>query len=427
MPNDKIKKIKAKEILDSRGFPTVEVELFTPAGFFKASVPSGVSTGKYEAMEIRDNGKKSNGRGVKKAIKNIEEKIFPRIKNKSVSNLGEIDRILIDLDGTENKSKLGVNAILPVSLAICRAGASASGLPLWEYISKLAEIWSPVIMPSPMFLAVEGGRHAKNLKNKIDFQEFLIIIEASSFKEKLQAGKEIYEHLGFLLEREYGEEAAKTGYEGGFNPEMEIEAEIIAFILKAAQEKGYAKQIKIGLDAAASSFYKNKLYYLEGGYFKRENLLEFYAEICAKYPVISVEDPFCEEDWLGFQMIVQNLGGRVTIVGDDLTATNIKRMEEAKNKNACSGVIIKPNQIGTVSETIAAAKLAKKYGWKIIVSHRAGETGDDFIADLAVGVRADFIKSGAPFPKERMAKYNRLVEIEKEITQHSGNLLKETQ
>lgn len=365
----KIDKLKAREILDSRGKPTVEVKLETGKGVFVASVPSGASRGKHEAVEIK----------AAKAVKNVNEIIAPKLKGGNPTKQKEIDEIMIKLDATENKSKLGANAILAVSIAVCRAGAKSKNLSLWKYISQIVKIKSN--LPKPSVLLIEGGVHGKK---KLDFQEFMIIT-------KFQQAREIYHKLGDILDTD-------LGYEGGFAPSVSTAQEALDFIMEAAS--GY--NIKIGLDCAASHFKKNKYQ------------LNFYQELVEKYPIIFLEDPFGEEDWESFQEITEKLGKKITIIGDDLLTTNIKRMKLAKTKKACNGAIIKPNQIGTVTETLEAAKLAKSFGWKIMVSHRAGETNDDFIADLAVGIGADFIKSGGPTKPERLVKYNRLLKIEEE-------------
>ncbi len=397
----KIKSIKAKEILDSREKPTVEVELETDKGVFLASVPSGASTGKNEVLELRD----KDGRGVSKAIENINKIIAPKLKGKDPTEQEEIDKIMIELDGTENKSKLGANAILAVSIAVCRAGAKAKRIPLYKYIAKLVEAGPPRALPVPCFNIIEGGVHAAN---NLDIQEFLAVPQGKSFSGNLRAGIKIYKKLKEILESK-----TKTGDEGGFAPKLSKTSKALDLIIKAAEES--KTKIKIGLDCAASQFYKNDKYKMEDKVFFRDGLFLFYQDLIKKYPIIFMEDPFSQNDWSGFSNITKEFGKNIEIFGDDFLTTNIKRMQEAKEKKACNGTILKPNQIGTITETIEAAKLAKEFGWKIMVSHRSGETEDDFIADLAVGVGADYIKSGAPGPKERMAKYNRLLKIEKEV------------
>lgn len=435
--DSKIKNLKAREILNSRGNPTVEVELETNDGVFRASVPSGTSTGRYEAMELRDGGKRYQGRGVLKAIVNVNEIILPKLKGKDPIKQKEIDELMIELDGTRNKAKLGANAILPVSIAVCRAGAKAKKIPLWKYISKLTENSSLSIkIPVPCFNIVEGGAHAGN---NLDIQEFMIIPQKKSFLENLQAGSEIYHILKEILKKIFGKQAINIGDEGGFAPPISNTKGTLDLISKAinlqtkraptskfgGEGRGQSAKIGLpsttsgkvvlGLDCAASQFYKDNKYHLEGTVFTKEGLLLFYQDLMKNYPMIFLEDPFAEEDWQSFQKFTKKFAKRINIIGDDLLATNIERIKEARQKKACNGIIIKPNQIGTISETLEAVKLAKSFGWQIIVSHRSGDTCDDFISDLAVGIGADLIKAGAPARGERVAKYNRLLRIEEEM------------
>jgi len=443
-------KIKAKEILDSNQKPTVEVELETDFGVFKASVPSGVSTGKYEAVELRD----EYDKGVKRAISNIERIIAPALEKEDLSDQKRIDDILIKLDGTQNKSRLGANAILAVSIAVCRIGAAARKISLYQYVFQLAGVRPPVALPKPAFNMIEGGKHASYLADsKLAFQEFMVVPQKESFKENLEAGQKIYQKLKGILGKKYGKENVKLSAEGAFSAPIQEICEALDLILKAAEKAGEEENIhpvksrkagilpkaelfngvKIAIDAAASEFSLHRQQFMipgEGGDYRidgrlifKKELLDFYKNLVEKYLIISIEDPFWEEDFDSFvelrkiigpetQQVGYGVKDRVIIFGDDLTASNIGRIRMAKERRACSGLILKPNQIGTVTETIDAAKLAKSYGWKIMVANRAGETEDDFIADLAVGIEAEFIKSGAPFPKERMAKYNRILEIE---------------
>ncbi len=423
MKNSKIKSIEAREILDSRGEPTIEVELKTDLGIFRASVPSGASKGKYEAKELRDNGKRYYGKGVLRANKNINEIIAPKLKDKNSTQQKEIDELMIELDGTGDKSNLGANAILAVSIATCRAGAAAKNLSLWKHINQLSENGSRTIrLPRPCFNVMNGGAHAGN---DLDIQEFMVLPREKSFSGNLQIGSEIYHTLKAVLRKELGEQATNIGDEGGFAPLISRTEEALNLIAKAIQNHQNMlsaslqdisdRNIKIGLDCAASQFYKDKKYQLEGTVFTKEGLLVFYQSFLKNYPIIFLEDPFSEEDWQGFQGITKELGERITIVGDDLLTTNIERIKKAQDKKACSGLILKPNQIGTITETLEAVKLAKSFRWKIIVSHRSGDTCDDFISDLAVGIGADFIKAGAPARGERVAKYNRLLRIEEEL------------
>ncbi len=409
-PRSRINSLRGREILDSRGIPTVEVNLETDFGNFLSSVPSGVSTGKYEAVELRD----EDGRGVKKTIENIERVIIPVLNKEDLSDQKRVDEILIQLDGTKNKSRLGANAILAVSIAVCRAIAKSKKLPLYQYISELAKIVTPKVLPRPSFNMIEGGKHAKYGPA---FQEFMIVPQKRSFKDNFEEGKRVYKKLNKLLKKEF--KNIKFSDEGAFSAPIDV-YKALNIILEAGYEGNvgsyaYGTSNQIAIDAAASEFFENGNYNFEGKIVLREELMEIYGDLIKRYPVISIEDPFYEEDFESFAELEKEIGDRVIIFGDDLTVSNIERIKMAQERNSCSGLILKPNQIGTVTETLEAAKLAKSYGWKIMVANRAGETEDDFIADLAVGIGADFIKSGAPFPKERMAKYNRLVKIEEEL------------
>jgi enolase len=452
----KIKNLKAREILDSRGNPTVEVELITDDGIFFASVPSGASVGKYEAVELRDGEKRYRGRGVLKAVKNVNEIIAPKLIGKDPRNQKEIDQLMIELDGTKNKSKLGANAILAVSMAVCRAGAAAKGLPLWQYIlSSFAAVdvkHRHVYFPLVCFNIINGGVHAGN---DLDFQEFMIVPysraklgtaygsrarlyrgclaigenrpQKNSFAENLRIASEIYHELKETLAKKYGKLATNLGDEGGFAPPIGFPDEAIELILEAVKKLNYEKEIKLILDVASSQFFEGGKYEMKMGVFTREGLLRYYQNLIKNYPILGLEDPFAEDDFDGWKLSTSNLDSQILIIGDDLTATNPERIKLAKEKGLCNAMILKVNQIGTVSEALEAAKLAKDFGpegespvpygagWKIMVSHRSGETNDDFISDLAVGISADFIKAGAPARGERVAKYNRLLKIEEEI------------
>jgi len=421
----KIKSIKAREILDSRGNPTVEVVLITEQGLFQASVPSGASKGKYEARELRDGGKRFQGMGVQKAVNNVNKIIGPRLRGEEVTNQKKIDNLMIKLDGTKNKSKLGANAICGVSMAVCRAGAVAKNFPLYQYIAKLRGVrpgsdsgltLSPLSpMPTPCFNVINGGLHAGN---ELDFQEFMILPQTKTFQKSLQIATEIYQELKKIIKEKYIDLAINLGDEGGFAPPVRAPEEAIELILKSAKNLGYQKKVKIILDVAASQFFVDGKYKIKFGVFTSEGFLRYYSNLIQKYPILGLEDPFSDDDWQGWQMLIENCKLKIEnflVIGDDLLATNPKRIKEAKEKDACNAAIIKPNQVGTITETIEAAKLAKSFGWKIMVSHRSGETNDDFISDLAVGIGADFIKAGAPARGERVAKYNRLLEIENEI------------
>ena len=407
----KIKDIKAREILDSRGNPTVEVELITENGLFLASVPSGASVGRYEAKEIRDGEDRYRGKGVLEAIRNIEKTITPNLKDIEINSQRQVDEILISIDGTKDKSNLGANAILPISMAICRALASAKNTPLYRYIDEIYETASKgevLKLPTPCFNIINGGSHAGN---NLDFQEFMIIPQLESFSLNLQAGSEIYHNLKDVLKKDFGKDAINVGDEGGFAPNLNLAEEALDLTIRAIGISGYRDRVNIALDVAASEFYKNGKY----GMRSRDEMIQYYLELIEKYPITSIEDPFNEDDFEGFSILTGRSGKEVDIVGDDLLVTNIERIEIAQKKEACNGLLLKVNQIGTVTEALEAAKLARLNNWKIMVSHRSGETNDDFIADLAVGISADYIKSGAPARGERVVKYNRLLKIEDEI------------
>ena len=422
MKKSKVKSIKAREILDSRGNPTVELDLTTDLGCFSASVPSGASKGKYEALELRDGGKRYQGKGVLKAVNNINKIIGPKLIGKNPFKQKEIDDFLIKLDGSENKSKLGANAILAVSMAVCRAGAAANNLPLFKYIGGLSSITStedsPPIIPTPCFNIINGGVHAGN---ELDFQEFMVVPQFKEFSKNLEVVSEIYQELKKIIKEKYGDQAINVGDEGGFAPPCRTPEEALDLILKAAKNLGYQQKIKIILDIAASQFFEKNNYKMRIGMFNREGLLNYYFSLIKKYPIIGLEDPFSEDDWQGWQQLSSKFkvqSSKFLIIGDDLLATNPERIKMAKEKDACNSAIIKPNQIGTVTEAIEAVKLAKFYEWKIIVSNRSGETNDNFISDFALGIGADFIKAGAPARGERIAKYNRLLKIEEELWQN---------
>jgi len=412
----KIKKIKAREILDSRGNPTLEVELETDFGKFFASVPSGASKGKYEAVELRDGGKRYLGKGVKKAIENINEVIAKKLKGLDVTKQKEIDQALIELDGTENKSKLGANAICGVSLVVCKAGAGTKNLPFYKYISEIGN-WKLEIgkFPRPLFNIINGGAHAGN---DLDFQEFMVCPKGRSFSENLRIGAEIYHRLKEIISKKYGKLATNLGDEGGFAPPIKDPEIAIKLILETAKSLNYQNKISIILDVAASQFFDGKKYKTKIGNFSGKELAKFYLKLIKKYPIEGIEDPFAQDDfksWQSFTSKLEHLTSHILIIGDDLTVTNPKRIKTAKEKGLCNAIVVKINQIGTVTEAIESVKLAKFFGWKIMVSHRSGETTDDFIADFAVGIGADFIKSGAPARGERVAKYNRLLKIEEEL------------
>ena len=407
----KITYIRAREILDSRGVPTVEVSLESENGVFVDSVPSGASTGKREAVELRD-GDESRyfGKGVLCVILNIQNIISKAVVGYQVTNQKEIDNAMIELDSREDKSKLGANAIMAVSLATARAGAKANAKELYNHIALISN--SEIKMPSPCFNVINGGKHAGN---ELQFQEFMINFEGHTLKDQVRMASETYHKLKEIISAKYGKENTNVGDEGGFAPKISSPKEALDLIIRAAKELDYLNDLKIFLDVAASEFYdKKEDRYILGKehILTREELIEYYKELCNEYPIKSIEDPFDENDFEGFRMFNQEMLGNLLIIGDDLTTTNIKSIEKAYTKNAMNGLLVKINQIGTVSEAIEAVNLAKSYNYKIMVSHRSGETIDDFIADFAVGVGADYIKSGAPARGERVSKYNRLLRIQ---------------
>src|SRR3989344_2910819 len=403
-----IKSIKGREILDSRGYPTIEVALATESGIYIASVPSGTSTGKYEAKELRDGGDRYLGLGVQKAIENINQIIAPALCGKNPQEQQEIDNLMIKLDGTPDKSKLGANAILGVSIAVLRAGAGAEGVPLWQWIAEIAK--TKPLLPFPCLLYVEGGVHGRG---NVDAQEFMVTLEDDSFHEQLRLGTETYHALREILNKKLGKASTNVGLEGGFTPPVQETEDVLDLIMEATKKNG-AKNLKIIIDMAAGTFFKNDRYYFEGESFDQKDLTIFYTKLCQKYPIAGIEDPFAEDDWVGFKGITQNLGQKINIIGDDLLATNIQRIQEAQKNGACNALILKPNQAGTVSETVKAAKLALEHNWDVFVKHRSGETCDTFLADLAVGLGTGFLMAGAPNRGERGAKYNRVLMIEQE-------------
>lgn len=416
-----IKSILARQIFDSRGNPTVEVDLVTDLGLFRAAVPSGASTGIYEALELRDNVKSEyHGKGVKTAINNINAIIAPELVKAGleVTEQTAIDNFMLKLDGTENKSKLGANAILGVSLAVAKAGAAKKGIPLYRHLADLSGN-KDIILPVPAFNVINGGSHAGN---KLAMQEFMILpTGASSFTEAMRMGSEVYHHLKKVIKDKFGLDATAVGDEGGFAPNILNNKDGLELIKVAIEKAGYTGKIEIGMDVAASEFHKEGKYDLD---FKNPNsdkskwitpdqLLELYQEFIKCYPIVSIEDPFDQDDWPAWTKITGATG--IQIVGDDLTVTNPKRIQTAVEKKACNCLLLKVNQIGTVTESIQAHNLAKANNWGTMVSHRSGETEDTFIADLVVGLSTGQIKTGAPCRSERLAKYNQILRIEEEL------------
>ncbi len=408
-----IKNIYSREILDSRGNPTVEVDLVLENDIFaRAAVPSGASTGDFEAMELRDNDKnRYMGKGVLTAVNNINSEIRNALIGIDINNQENIDNILIKLDGTENKSRLGANAILGVSMAACKAGAKANDSTLYEYLS----ISSDYVMPIPMMNILNGGSHAENT---VDIQEFMIFpIRANSFSNALRIGTEIFHQLKSELSQK-GMNTA-VGDEGGFAPNLESNEEAIEIILKAITNAGYkpGEEIFIALDVAASEFFKNDLYTLEseGESYSSGEMINYLSNLVKKYPIISIEDGLDQSDWSGWEKLNLEIGTNVQIVGDDLTVTNINRLKRAIDQKSMNSILIKLNQIGTITETVQAVKLAKKVGFGAIISHRSGETEDTIISDFSVAMGMGQIKTGSLSRSDRVAKYNQLIRIEEQL------------
>jgi len=413
-----IESVKAREIIDSRGNPTVEVEVLLVDGSAgMASVPSGASTGKYEAVELRDGDKnRYGGLGVLRAVDNVNRGIAPELVGMSVLDQAAIDGRLIELDGTANKSRLGANAILGVSLAVAKAGADFLGLPLYRYLGGARAN----VLPVPMLNVVNGGKHAPD---STDFQEFMIVpAGADDFRRAMQMSSEVYHCLHKVLQ----ERGLNTGVgdEGGFAPVLSHNREAVELILAAIDLAGYkaGRDLFLALDPAASTFYQDGKYVLsrEGRSLTSGEMVDFYAKWVSEYPIISIEDGLAEDDWTGWALLVAKLGAKTQLVGDDLYVTNIERLERGIAENCSSSILIKLNQIGTLSETMGVIKRAQRAGWTTVVSHRSGETEDTAIADLAVAADAEFIKAGAPCRSERLAKYNRLLRIEEELGDGAG-------
>ncbi|KAF9260831.1 enolase [Marasmius fiardii PR-910] len=419
-----ITKIHARQIFDSRGNPTVEVDVFTAKGRFRAAVPSGASTGVHEAVELRD-GDKNNyvGKGVAKAVSNVNNIIAPELIKAGlpVTSQKDIDDFLIKLDGTSNKGKLGANAILGVSIAVAEAAAAEKGVPLYQHFADLAGVKPPFVLPTPAFNVINGGSHAGN---KLAFQEFMLLpTGATSFTEAMKIGTETYHTLKKVISAKYGIDAVNVGDEGGFAPNVSGADESLELLTEAIKKAGYEGKIKIALDVASSEFYKDGKYDLD---FKNANsdptkwitgieLAELYLKYVEKYPIVSIEDPFDQDDWEAWTHFTKKSG--IQIVGDDLTVTNPTRIKTAIEKKACNGLLLKVNQIGTISESIQAAQLAQSDGWGVMISHRSGETENTIIADLSVALGVGQIKTGAPARSERVAKYNALLRIEEELAQ----------
>ncbi|MCP2520786.1 phosphopyruvate hydratase [Candidatus Aminicenantes bacterium AC-708-M15] len=410
----RIKSIRAREILDSRGNPTVETEIELESGVrVRASVPSGASTGKHEALELRDGDKKRYlGKGVLKAIRNVNEVIAPKLKGWEVARQREIDEFLINLDGTSNKQNLGANAILSVSLAVAKAAAKELNLPIYQYLGGVEKN----VLPVPLINILNGGSHADN---NVDIQEFMIVpAGAPSFKEALRISAEVFHSLKSVLKKK-GLSTA-VGDEGGFAPDLKSNEQAIEFIMESIEKAGYkpGKEVFIALDVAASELYENGEYVFKKSDKSRKTssqLIEFYMDLIEKYPIISIEDGLAEDDWQGWKELTQQLGRKIQLVGDDIFVTNPERLKKGINNDIANSILIKFNQIGTLTETINTINLAKKAGYTTILSHRSGETEDTFLADASVGLNTGQIKTGSLSRSERIAKYNQLLRIEEEL------------
>lgn len=415
--------VYAREVLDSRGNPTVEVEVYTESGAFgRALVPSGASTGEYEAVELRD-GDKSRylGKGVQNAVNNVNEIIAAEIIGFDVTDQVAVDQALIELDGTENKGKLGANAILGVSMAVARAAADFLELPLYQYLGG----FNAKTLPTPMMNIINGGEHADN---NVDIQEFMVMpVGAETFKEALRMGAEIFHNLKAVL-KDKGLNTA-VGDEGGFAPNLGSNEEALKTIVEAIEKAGYkpGEQVKLAMDAASSEFYNKEdgKYHLkgEGKVLSSEEMVSFYEDLVSKYPIISIEDGLDENDWEGHKLLTERLGKKVQLVGDDLFVTNTKKLSEGIERGISNSILIKVNQIGTLTETFDAIEMAKRAGYTAVISHRSGETEDSTIADIAVATNAGQIKTGAPSRTDRVAKYNQLLRIEDQLagmSQYAG-------
>ena len=405
----KIKDVIGREILDSRGNPTVEVDVVLESGIVgRAAVPSGASTGEREALELRDGGTRYMGKGVLKAVSHVNNELRNLVIGYDVFDQKALDYAMIELDGTETKSRFGANAILGVSMAAMKAAALEKGLPLYRYVGN------GTILPKPMMNIINGGAHADN---KLDFQEFMIIPQADTIKERVRIGSEVFHNLKKVL-NEKGL-ATGVGDEGGFAPDLNSNTEGFELIMEAIKRAGYEPgvDVKLGIDVAASEFYKDGKYVLagEGRSLTTEELVDFFEELVNKYPICSIEDPVDENDWEGFRLITERLGDRIQLVGDDLFVTNKKCLQMGIDNHAGNAILLKVNQIGTITETLETIELARKHGYATVISHRSGETEDTTIADLAVGLNLGQIKTGSLSRTDRVCKYNQLMRIEEEL------------
>ncbi len=408
-----IASLKARQILDSRGNPTVEVDCTLSDGSFgRAAVPSGASTGSHEALELRDGDKQNYlGKSVLKAVSNVNQTIASAIVGQEANDQRAIDKKMLDLDGTPNKANLGANAILGVSMAVSRARAISEKKPLWKSLADHFGTQDATLLPTPLMNVINGGAHADS---GLSFQECMIVPTGfSTFADALRAGAETFHALKSILKE--GGHVTAVGDEGGFAPHLQNSFDAFGTLTKAIEKAGYTGKMQLAIDAAASEFYKDGAYHIDGKVLSSAELTAYYGELCAKYPIVSIEDSHAESDWEGFQSMVQTMGSKVQIVGDDLLVTNVEFITKAIESKAANSVLIKLNQIGSVSETVDAIQMAQKAGWTAISSHRSGETEDTFIAHLAVGLRTGQIKTGSLSRTDRICKYNELLRIEEEL------------
>lgn len=408
----KIGSIVAREVLDSRGNPTVEADLKVDDRLYRAIVPSGASTGTFEAVERRDGGSRYGGKGVLQAVEAVNAVIAPALIGADVADQGAIDRKLVDLDGTPNKGNLGANAILSVSMATAKAGAAVNDRPLYAYLAEFAGR-DGVTLPIPQMNVINGGKHA-GLED--DPQEFMLFpVGACCFREAVQMGSEVYHALKAIIKKESGVEGTHLGDEGGFVPTIASVERRLELMVAAIEAAGYAGKVFLGLDCAASEYFHDGVYRIGDRAFSVDEIVEFYADLVGRFPIISIEDGMDEEDWDGWQRQTERLGKKIQLVGDDLLVTSTERVRRGIDERSANSLLLKVNQIGTVTEAIDAARMATEAGWSVVVSHRSGETEDTFIADLVVGLDAGQSKFGAPARTDRTAKYNQLLRIEEEL------------
>ncbi len=404
-----IDRIHAREVLDSRGNPTVEVEAESMGRIVYAIVPSGASTGEHEALELRDRDNRFHGKGVLKAVRNVNEVIAPKLVGEELDSQERLDKIMLELDGTELKTNLGANAILGVSLVIAKLRAGVQGKWIYEVIGN------DYTIPVPLLNVINGGKHAGG---KLAIQEFMIVPHGfDTFRESLRAGSEIYHSLKSLLKKKYGVSAVNVGDEGGFAPPIDRSADALQMLVSAIEDAGYSpkEQVSLAIDAAASEFFHDAYYHVDDQKMTIEDMVDLYSQLTEEFPLISIEDPFDENDFEAFAKLMRLLGNKIAIVADDLTVTNVNRIKQAMDTNAANYLLLKVNQIGSLTEALNASDLCRQGKWGVVVSHRSGETEDPFIADLAVAIKAERIKTGAPARSERTAKYNQLLRIEEKL------------